>query len=70
MNSLMDHPFPKSTTIMEKCKRLWEVVSPEDNLGVLIDADPDAMASAMALKRIFWRKVRTASIYHINPIQR
>ena len=70
MNSLMDHPFPKSTTIMEKCKRLWEVVSPEDNLGVLIDADPDAMASAMALKRIFWRKVRTASIYHINPLQR
>ncbi len=70
MNSLMDHPFPKSTTLMEKCKRLWEVVSPEDNLGVLIDADPDAMASAMALKRIFWRKVRAASIYHINPIQR
>ncbi len=70
MNSVMDHPFSKSTTFMEKCKRLWEVVSPEDYLGVLIDADPDAMASAMALKRMFWRKVRKTSIYHINPIQR
>jgi nanoRNase/pAp phosphatase (c-di-AMP/oligoRNAs hydrolase) len=70
MNLVMDHPFPKSTTLMEKCKRLWEVVSPEDNLGVLIDADPDAMASAMALKRMFWRKVRKTSIYHINAIQR
>ena len=70
MSSVMDHPFPKSTTVMERCKRLWEVVSPEDSLGVLIDADPDAMASAMALKRMFWRKVRKTSIYHINPIQR
>jgi nanoRNase/pAp phosphatase (c-di-AMP/oligoRNAs hydrolase) len=66
----MDHPFPKSTTVMEKIKRLWEVVNPEDYLGVLIDADPDAMASAMALKRILWRKVWKTSIYHINPIQR
>jgi nanoRNase/pAp phosphatase (c-di-AMP/oligoRNAs hydrolase) len=55
---------------MEKCKRLWEIVSPEDHLGVLIEADPDAMASAMALKRMFWRKVRKTSIYHINLIQR
>lgn len=70
MNSVMDHPFPKSTTLMEKCKRLWEIVSPEDHLGVLIEADPDAMASAMALKRMFWRKVRKTSIYHINLIQR
>jgi len=70
MNSVMDHPFPKSTTVMEKCKRLWEVVSPEDYLAVFIDADPDAMASAMALKRMLWRKVWRTSIYHINPIQR
>ncbi len=49
MNSLMDHPFPKSTSSTEKCKRLLEVVSPEDRLCILIDADPDAMASALAL---------------------
>jgi nanoRNase/pAp phosphatase (c-di-AMP/oligoRNAs hydrolase) len=45
-------------------------MNPDDTLGILIDADPDAMASAMALKRLFWRKVRKASIFHINRIQR
>ncbi len=70
MNSLMDHPFPKSTSSTEKCKRLLEVVSPEDSLCILINADPDAMASAMALKRIFWRKARRVDVYHINPIKR
>ncbi len=70
MNSLMDHPFPKSITSKEKCKRLLSVVGPEDTLGIFINADPDAMASAVALKRIFWRKVRKTEIYHINDIQR
>ncbi len=70
MDTVMDHPFPKSTTVAEKCKRLLEVVVPEDTLAILINADPDAMASALALKRFFWRKVRQAVIYHINPIQR
>lgn len=70
MNHLMDHPFSRSTSSAEKCKRLLEVVSPEDCLGIFIDADPDAMASALALKRFFWRKVRRVDIYHINPIQR
>lgn len=70
MNSFMDHPFPKSATATERCKRLLETVSPEDILGIMIDADPDAMASALALKRFFWRKVRKSVIYHINPIKR
>jgi nanoRNase/pAp phosphatase (c-di-AMP/oligoRNAs hydrolase) len=70
MNGLMDHPFSKSTSFTERCKRLREVVSPEDSLCILIDADPDSMASALALKRFFWRKVRKTEIYHINPIQR
>jgi nanoRNase/pAp phosphatase (c-di-AMP/oligoRNAs hydrolase) len=70
MSTVMDHPLPKSMSMVEKCKRLQEVVSPEDTLGILIDADPDAMASAMALKRFFWRKVRKTSIYHLNPIKR
>jgi nanoRNase/pAp phosphatase (c-di-AMP/oligoRNAs hydrolase) len=70
MNSLMEHPFSKSTTVAEKCKRLLEVVAPEDTLAILINADPDAMASALALKRFFWRRVRKTAIYHINPILR
>jgi nanoRNase/pAp phosphatase (c-di-AMP/oligoRNAs hydrolase) len=70
MNAIMDNPFPKSVTSVEKCKRLLEIISPEDTLGIIINADPDAIASALALKRLFWRKVRKIAIYHINPIDR
>lgn len=66
----MDHPFPKSMSSTEKWKRLLDVVSQEDTVGVLINADPDAMSSALALRRLFWRKVRKTLIYHINIIKR
>lgn len=66
----MDHPFSKSTSLIEKCKRLQEVVSQEDSLAILINADPDSMASALALKRFFWHRVKKTSIYHINTIKR
>ena len=66
----MTHPFPKSVSITEKFKRLLEVVTPDDALGVMIQADPDAIASAIALKRLFWRKVKKTLIYHVNPIKR
>jgi len=67
---MMEHPFPKSTPPLEKCKRLSEVVTFEDTLGVMINADPDSIASAIALKRLFWRKVKKTIVYHINTIQR
>ncbi len=66
----MDHPFPKSTSIAEKWKRLCNVVGPDDTLAILINADPDSMGSALALKRLFWRRVKKAEIYHINAIKR
>jgi nanoRNase/pAp phosphatase (c-di-AMP/oligoRNAs hydrolase) len=66
----MDQPFPKSVSYTEKVKRLLEVVSSEDFLAVLINADPDSMASAIALKRLFWRRVKKTAIYHINTIKR
>ena len=67
---MMDHPFSKSTSSTEKCKRLWEVISPDDTLAVIINADPDAIASALALKRLVWRKVKKTLIYHVNTIRR
>ncbi len=70
MNSIMKHPFAKSVSVNERYGRLLETVSPDDTLGIIINADPDAMASSMALKRLFWRKVKKAFVYHINTIQR
>jgi len=60
---MMTTLFPKSISDTRKYKRLLEVVDPNvaydrvdssDTLGILINADPDSMASALALKRIFW----------------
>jgi nanoRNase/pAp phosphatase (c-di-AMP/oligoRNAs hydrolase) len=70
MNALMDHPFPKSTAVSEKLKRLQVAVTAGDILAILIDADPDAMASALALRRLLWRKVKKVLIYRINRIKR
>jgi nanoRNase/pAp phosphatase (c-di-AMP/oligoRNAs hydrolase) len=66
----LETPFPKSVSSGEKAKRLLKVVGPEDRLAVLINADPDALASATALSRIFWRKVKTVRIFRINRIDR
>jgi nanoRNase/pAp phosphatase (c-di-AMP/oligoRNAs hydrolase) len=70
MPPIMEHPFPKSTSIADRCKKLFEIVSPDDTVAVLIDADPDAMASALALKRLFWRKVKKTMVFHTNTIKR
>lgn len=70
MNRIMKRPFAKSVSVNERYGRLLETVSPDDTLGIIINADPDAMASSMALKRLFWRKVKKAFVYHINTIQR
>lgn len=68
--NIMETPFPKSTSISEKVKYLFDAVSHDDVMAILINADPDAMASAMALKRLFWRRVRKTYIFHINVIKR
>ena len=66
----MNAPFTKSVSTAEKCKRLLETVSSEDTLAVLINADPDSIASAFALKRLLWRKVKRVNIVRINKIER
>jgi len=42
----------------------------DERLLILVNADPDALASAMALKRILYRKVQTSAIAHVNEISR
>ena len=59
-----------ATSVSEKLRRLLGLFSYEDRLLVLINADPDAMASAMALKRLVWRQVSATTIAHINTITR
>jgi nanoRNase/pAp phosphatase (c-di-AMP/oligoRNAs hydrolase) len=54
----------------EKLKRFYKLFSGEDRVLILINADPDAIASAMAVKRLLWRKVAGVTISHINVISR
>jgi nanoRNase/pAp phosphatase (c-di-AMP/oligoRNAs hydrolase) len=54
----------------DKYRRLIEIVTPHDTVGILIEADPDAMASAMALKRLLWRKAKKVSVYRCNTVKR
>lgn len=63
-------PIGKTVPYIEKYRRLMEVVDSKDTLAILINADPDALASAMALKRLFWRKAKSIGIYRINKIER
>ncbi len=42
----------------------------KDSVLVSIDPDPDAIASALAVKRLLWRKVASTSIGIIRPIRR
>ena len=46
------------------------MVSPVDILGIAIVADPDAIASALTLKRLFWRKTKKIILCRVNAIRR
>ena len=57
-NQDMRQPFGKTVPFTEKLKKLRAVVGTRDTVAIVVHADPDALASAMALKRLFWRRVR------------
>ncbi|MBN1425384.1 DHH family phosphoesterase [Candidatus Fermentibacteria bacterium] len=46
------------------------MISPQDTLAIVINADPDAIACALALKRIFWRRCKRVDIYRIGKVMR
>lgn len=54
----------------EKLRRFYDQFSHDDHVLILINADPDAIASAMAVKRLLWRKVAGVTISNINVIKR
>ena len=58
------------TLASERLQRLLGLFSREDRLLITINADPDAMASAIALKRLLWRQVSAVTIAHVNVIRR
>jgi len=60
--------MPISNT--EKLRRFYDQFSHDDHVLIVINADPDAIASAMAVKRLLWRRVSGVIISNINIIKR
>lgn len=54
----------------DKVKQFFRQFQPSARVLVIINADPDAIASAMAVKRLLWRKVSEVAISHFNQITR
>ncbi|KPJ77640.1 MAG: phosphoesterase [Deltaproteobacteria bacterium SG8_13] len=54
----------------ERLRRFRQQFSGNDSVLILINADPDAIASAMAVSRLLWHKVGSTAIAHINVINR
>lgn len=54
----------------ETLKDLFALFTPKDHVLITIDPDPDAIASALALKRLLWHKVQSTTVGMIRPIRR
>ncbi len=54
----------------EKLRRFYEQFSSDDHVLILIEADPDSIASAMAVKRLLWRRTASVTISNANVIKR
>jgi nanoRNase/pAp phosphatase (c-di-AMP/oligoRNAs hydrolase) len=54
----------------EKLRRFYDQFPGNDHVLIIINADPDAIASAMAVSRLLWRKVSNVTISNINTIKR
>ncbi len=54
----------------ERVKTLLSLFKKEDRVLILIWADPDSMASALAMKRLIRQRVSEVTIAHVNEIRR
>lgn len=57
-------------TAIEKLRRFYSRFSGGDRVLIVINADPDSIASALAVRRLLWRKAGSVTISHINVIKR
>lgn len=60
--------MPLSAT--ERLRRFLQQFESNDSVLVIINADPDAIASAMAISRLLWHRVAGVTISCINEIKR
>ncbi len=54
----------------DKIRHFYDRFHENDSVLVLVNADPDAIAGALAVKRLLWQKVTNITLSHINVIER
>lgn len=59
-----------SVSNTERVRLFYSRFSGTDHVLVVISADPDAIGSAMAVKRLLWKKTASVTLAHINVINR
>lgn len=59
-----------TTNSADRMHELLDQFSGADHVLILINADPDSIASAMALERLLWKRVTRINISNINTITR
>ncbi len=59
-----------TTSNIDKLNQFYGLFTGADHVLIVINADPDAIASAMAINRLLWRRVTNVTISNINTITR
>jgi len=54
----------------EKLRRFYHQFEGQDHVLIVINADPDAIAAAMAVSRLLWQRVLNVTISNVNTINR
>lgn len=55
---------------IERVRLFYRRFEKTDKVLVMINADPDAIAGAMAIRRLLWRQVASVTVAHVNVIER
>ena len=63
-------PRGQAKVTQERVQTFLKLFGHDDNVLIIICPDPDSMASALAVKRLLWSRVRKASIAYTGKIQR
>ncbi|MEJ2690039.1 MAG: DHHA1 domain-containing protein [Deltaproteobacteria bacterium] len=61
---------PIKKTARERLREFYDIFQKEDDVLVVINADPDALASAQAVKRLLRYRVKSVTIGYPNEIRR
>ena len=57
-------------TAKERLRQFWDIFQKDDDVLVVINADPDALACAMAVKRLLRYRVKSITISYPNEVRR